>query len=54
MAPGEKAFGPFAAEKLLVDEKPKNIAGEDLLEPGVVDPGDLMESPGLIHSALGQ
>lgn len=26
--PGEKAFCPFGAQKLLVDQKPKDLAGE--------------------------
>jgi hypothetical protein len=35
-----------------MDEKPKNLAGEELRQPGVVDPGDLVEDAGLVHSAL--
>jgi hypothetical protein len=30
MSPGEKALCPFGAQELLVDVKPKNLAGEDL------------------------
>jgi hypothetical protein len=51
--PGEKAFRPFGAQKLLVDQKSKNLPSEDLSQPRVVDPGDLMEEAGLVHPALG-
>ena len=29
-APGEEALGPFGTQKLFMDEKPKNLAGEEL------------------------
>jgi hypothetical protein len=51
--PGEKAVRPFGTQKLLVDQKPKNLPSEDLSQPRVVDPGDLMEEAGLVHSTLG-
>ena len=35
-----------------MDQIPKNLVGEELGQPGVVDVGDLMEHPGLVHSAL--
>jgi hypothetical protein len=41
MLPGEETFRPFGAEKLLVDQKPKNFPSKDLRQPRVVDPGDL-------------
>jgi len=51
--PGEKAFRPFGTQQLLVDQKPKNLPSEELSQPRVVDPGELMEEAGLVHSALG-
>jgi hypothetical protein len=36
-----------------VDQKVKNLPGKKLSQSGVVDPGDLVEYPGLIHPALG-
>jgi len=50
---GEEAVRPFGTQKLLVDQKPKNLSSEDLSQPRVVDPGDLMEEACLIHSTLG-
>jgi hypothetical protein len=29
MPPGEEAFCPFRTQKLLVDQKPKDLAGEE-------------------------
>jgi len=52
MVPGENPLSPFGTHKLLVDQIPKNLVGEELGQPGVVDVGDLMEHPGLVHSAL--
>jgi hypothetical protein len=53
VSPGEEAVCPLGAQQLLVDEKPNNLAGEECRQPGVVDPGDLAEDAGLVHSALG-
>jgi len=53
MVPGENPLRPFGAEKLPADKKPENLAGKELSQPGVVDPGDPMEHPGLVHSSLG-
>jgi len=53
VAPGEKAFRPFRAQKLLTDKIGENLAAEKLSQPRVIDLGDLMEDAGLIHSALG-
>jgi hypothetical protein len=53
MSPGEKAFRPFGAQQLLVDKKPKNLAAENLSQPRVIDPGNLMEEARLVYSALG-
>ena len=41
--PGENALGPFRAQQLLADKHRQNLAGEDLRQPRVVDPRDLME-----------
>jgi hypothetical protein len=54
MTPGEKAFGPFGAQKLLVDKRDQDLSAEEIRQPGVVDPGNLMEEARLVHSALGQ
>jgi hypothetical protein len=51
--PGEKAFRPFGAEEFPADKKRQDLAGKELSQPGVVDPGDLMEEAGLVHSTLG-
>jgi len=53
VAPGEKAFCPFRAQQLLVDQKRKNLPSEELSQSGIVNTGDLMELPSLIHSSLG-
>jgi len=53
VAPGEEAVRPFGAEKLLTDNIGQDLAGKELCQPRVVDPGDLAEDAGLIHSALG-
>ena len=50
--PGENALGPFRAQQLLADKKFQNLPGEDLGEPHVVDPRDLMEDARLVHAAL--
>ena len=51
--PGEKAVRPFGAEELPADKISENLSAEELGQSRVVNPGDLMEDPGLIHSALG-
>jgi len=51
--PGEEAFRPFGAEKFLADKIGQDFSGEEIRQSRVVDPGDLVEDPGLIHSALG-
>ena len=51
--PGKQTFCPFRAEKLLADKIGQDLAAEDLSQPRVVDPGDLMEEARLVHSALG-
>jgi len=51
--PRENALGPLRAQQLLADKHRQNLAGEDLGEPRVVDPRDLMEDARLVHSALG-
>ena len=51
--PGENPFRPFRAQKLLADKIGQDLAGEELGQPRVVDPGDLMEDARLVHSALG-
>jgi len=53
MPPREEALGPLRAQQLLADKEMQHLAGEDLLEPRVVDPGYLMEDARLVHSALG-
>ena len=50
--PRKQTFFPFGAEEFLADQKFKNLPGEELGQPRVVDPEDLMENPGLIHSTL--
>ncbi len=53
VTPGENALRPLRAEQPLGDQQPEHFPGEDLGQPRVVDPGDLVEGPGLVHSALG-
>jgi len=50
--PGEEALGPLRAQQLLADKIGQDLAGKDLSQPRVVDPGDLTEEAGLVHSAL--
>jgi hypothetical protein len=52
VSPGEKAVRPFGTQKLLVDQKPKNLASEEFGQSRVIDPGDLMEEACLVHSTL--
>jgi len=53
LPPGEKAFCPFGAQEFFLDEKPKKLAGKERGQPRVVEAGNLMEDPGLVHAALG-
>ena len=53
MAPGENALRPFRAEQFLPDKKRQDLAGEDLRQPRVVDPWQLMEEARLVRAALG-
>jgi hypothetical protein len=50
--PGENALGPFRAQQLLADKHRQGLPGENLGQPRVVDPRDLMEDACLVHSAL--
>ena len=50
--PGENALGPFRAQQLLADKIGRHLAGEDLPQPRVVDPRDLMEDARRVHAAL--
>jgi len=36
-----------------MDEETKNLAGKELSQSRVVEPGDLMEEARLVHSAVG-
>ena len=49
---GVNALGPLGAEELPPDKKRRHLAGEDLRQPRVVDPRDLMEDARLVHPAL--
>jgi hypothetical protein len=40
-------------QQFLADKYGQDLVGEELGQPRVVDPGNLVESPGLVHSALG-
>ena len=51
--PGEESVCPFGAEEFLADKIGQDLAGEDLRQPGVVDPEDPVESAVLAHPALG-
>ena len=51
--PRKQPLRPIRAEKLPADEKARRLTGEDLGEPRVVDPRDLLEDARLVHSALG-
>ncbi len=53
VAPRKDPLGPFGTQQLLADEHRQDLSGEKLSQPRVVDAGDLMEDPGLVHSALG-
>jgi len=39
----KNALGPFRAQQLLADKIGQHLAGEDLRQPRVVDPRDLVE-----------
>jgi len=49
----ENALGPFRAQQLLADKHHQDLPGEDLGEPQVVDPRDLVEDARRVHAALG-
>jgi hypothetical protein len=51
--PRKQPLSPVRAQQPLTDQKPQNLPGEDLLQPLVVEPWDLMEDARLIHPALG-
>jgi len=51
--PGENALGPFRAQQRLADKHRQNLAAEDLGQPRVVDPRDLMENARLVGPTLG-
>jgi len=51
--PGENALSPFRAQQLLADKHRQDLAGEDLGQPRVVDPRDLMEDARFVHATLG-
>ena len=53
MPPGEYAIRPFGAQNLPADEKRQDLPGEDLGQPQVVDPRDLMEDARPVHPTLG-
>jgi len=53
VALGKQALRPLRAEKFSADEKRQDLPGEDLRQPRVVNPRDLMEDPRRVHSALG-
>ena len=53
MPPGKDPLGPFRAEKLLADKISQHFPGEELGQPRVVDPRDLMEDASLVYAALG-
>jgi hypothetical protein len=53
VTPGKDPLRPMPAEKPPADEKRQDLAGEDLRQPRVVDPRELMEDARLIRSSLG-
>jgi hypothetical protein len=53
MPPGQKPLGPLRAEKLLADQKREHFPSEDLGQPRVVHPRDLMEDVRLVGPAFG-
>jgi len=46
MPPRKDPLRPFRAQEFLADEVGQDLAGKELPEPRVVDPGDLMENKG--------
>jgi hypothetical protein len=50
---GENVLPSLRAEKFSTDEKRQDLPREDLGQPRVVDPWDLMEDARLVQSALG-
>ena len=53
VAPGKQALRPLRAEKFPADEKRQGLPGEDLRQPRVVHPRDLIEDARRVHAALG-
>ena len=53
MPPAKNPLGPLPAEKLPPEEKSQDFSSKELGQPGVVDSGNLMEHPRLVHSAIG-
>jgi len=51
--PGENALGSLRAQRLLADKHRQHLAGEDLGQPRVIGPRNLMEDARCVHSALG-
>jgi hypothetical protein len=51
--PGENALGPFRAQQLLADKHRQDLPGEDLRQPRVVEPRDLMEDTPFVRATLG-
>jgi len=49
MPPGKQTFCPFGAEKLLADKISQDLAGKELSQSRVVEPGDLMEEACPVH-----
>ena len=43
--PRENALRPFGTQQLPASQEPEDLPAEDLRQPRVVDPGDLMEVP---------
>jgi len=50
--PRENALGPFQAQQLLADKHRQHLAGEDLGQPRVVHPRDLMEDTRLVRPSF--
>jgi len=51
--PGENALGPLRVQKLLTGKHRQHLAGEDLRQPRVVDPRNLVKDTRLVRPALG-
>ena len=50
--PGKNPLRPLGTQQLPADEKRQDLAGEDLGQARVVDPGDPMEDTRLVHPTL--